>query len=129
LDQNHAEGVVCEKCGSNMVVKAGRFGSFIGCSNYPTCTNTKPITLGIKCPKCIEGQVVERKTRKRKRSFFGCTKYPDCDFASWDRPVAEECGQCGNPYLVAKYTQAKGNFLKCPECKEEFVREELAASA
>lgn len=129
LDQGHADGVECDQCGASMVVKAGRFGSFLGCSNYPKCTNTRPIPLGVKCPKCKEGDVVERKTKKRKRSFFGCARYPKCDFASWDRPVDEECGQCGNPFLVAKYTQAKGNFLKCPTCSEEFVREERSASA
>lgn len=129
LNQNHAAGIKCELCGSEMVVKAGRFGTFLGCSNYPKCTHTQPITLGIKCPKCKQGEIVERKTKKRKRSFFGCTRYPDCDFASWDKPVAEACTQCESTYLVQKYTQKKGNFLKCPECKEEFVREEMSASA
>ncbi|HEY4613360.1 MAG TPA: type I DNA topoisomerase [Bacteroidota bacterium] len=125
----HLAGMKCDLCGGEMVVKAGRFGTFLGCSNYPTCKNTKPITMGIKCPKCKTGDLLERKTKKGKRTFYGCTRYPDCDFASWDKPVNEVCTSCGNPYLVAKYSQAKGEFLKCPECKEEFVREEVAASA
>ena len=112
-----------------MVVKAGRFGTFLGCSNYPKCKNTKPISTGLKCPKCAEGDLIERKTKKRGRSFFGCSRYPDCDFASWDRPVDEKCTICGNPYLVAKFTVTKGDFLKCPSCKEEFVREDVAARA
>jgi len=125
----HVTGQVCELCGGDMVVKAGRFGTFLGCSNYPKCKNTKPISIGIKCPKCSEGELIERKTKKRGRSFYGCSRYPDCDFASWDRPVNEKCSVCGNNYLVAKFTATKGDFLKCPACKEEFVREDVAARA
>lgn len=126
--EQHA-GEICELCGGDLVVKAGRFGMFLGCSNYPTCKNTKPISTGLKCPKCKEGNLIERKTKKRARVFYGCSRYPECDFASWDRPVNEVCTNCGNAFLVAKYSQSKGEFLKCPACKEEFVREEVAASA
>lgn len=125
----HLVGIKCEVCGGEMVVKAGKFGTFLGCSNYPTCKNTKPITTGIKCPKCKVGDLIERKTKKGRRTFYGCSRYPDCDFASWDKPVNEVCTNCGNPYLLQKFSQAKGEFLKCPECKEEFVREEVAVSA
>lgn len=125
----HLVGMTCELCGGDMVVKAGRFGTFLGCANYPTCKNTKPMTTGVKCPRCKEGDLIERKTKKRGRMFYGCSRYPDCDFASWDKPVGEACTNCKNPYLVIKYSQAKGEYLKCPECKEEFVREEIAASA
>jgi DNA topoisomerase-1 len=125
----HLVGMKCDLCGGDMVVKAGRFGTFLGCSNYPTCKNTKPISMGIKCPKCGHGDLVERKTKKGKRTFYGCTRYPECDFASWDKPVAQACANCGSQYLVAKYSQAKGEYLKCPECGEEFVKEEIAASA
>jgi len=125
----HLAGMVCELCGGDMVVKAGRFGTFLGCSNYPTCKNTKPISMGIKCPKCKDGDLIERKTKKRSRVFYGCSRYPECDFASWDRPVSEVCTHCGNNYLVVKFSQAKGEYLKCPECKQEFVREEVAESA
>lgn len=125
----HLVGMTCELCGGDMVVKAGRFGTFLGCSNYPTCKNTKPMTTGVKCPRCKDGDLIERKTKKRGRMFYGCSRYPDCDFASWDKPVGEVCSNCKNPYLVIKYSQAKGEYLKCPECKEEFVREEIAASA
>ncbi|OGU25089.1 MAG: DNA topoisomerase I [Ignavibacteria bacterium GWA2_54_16] len=125
----HLAGMKCDLCGGDMVVKSGRFGTFLGCSNYPTCKNTKPISMGIPCPKCKQGDLVERKTKKGKRTFYGCNRYPECDFASWDKPVNQPCSNCGSTYLVAKYSQAKGEYLKCPECGEEFVREQMAVGA
>jgi DNA topoisomerase-1 len=122
-------GGKCELCGGDMIVKGGRFGTFLGCSNYPTCKNTKPITTGIKCPKCKEGELVERKTKKGRRTFYGCSRYPECDFASWDRPVHRACAFCGNEYLVVKYSQAKGEYFVCPSCKQEAGNPEVAASA
>jgi DNA topoisomerase I len=119
-----AEGMKCELCGGDMVVKGGRFGAFLGCSNYPTCKNTKPISIGVQCPKCKDGYVIERKT-KRKRVFYGCSRYPDCDFASWDKPVAQACDTCGNPYMVIKYNQSRGEYLLCPSCKAEVAKEEV----
>lgn len=125
----HLAGLKCELCGGEMVVKSGRFGTFLGCSNYPSCKNTKSISMGIKCPKCKEGDLIERKTKKGKRPFYGCSRYPECDFASWDKPVDEPCSNCGSTYKVLKFSRAKGEYLKCPECKEEFVREEAAVGA
>lgn len=125
----HLAGMKCELCGGDMVVKAGRFGTFLGCSNYPTCKNTKPISMGIPCPKCKQGDLVERKTKKGKRTFYGCNRYPECDFASWDKPVGQPCSNCGSTYVVSKYSQAKGEYLKCPECGEEFAKEQLAVGA
>ncbi|MDH3251413.1 MAG: type I DNA topoisomerase [Ignavibacteria bacterium] len=121
----HVVGMKCDLCGGDMVVKGGRFGAFLGCSNYPSCRNTKPISIGMKCPKCKDGDVIERKT-KRKRVFYGCSRYPDCDFASWDKPVIQPCDTCGNPYMVEKYTQTRGEFLSCPACKAEVAKEEVA---
>ncbi len=118
----HVVGMKCELCGGDMVVKGGRFGAFLGCSNYPACKNTKPISIGVKCPKCATGEIIERKT-KRKRVFYGCSRYPDCDFASWDKPVARACDTCGNPYMVVKYTQSRGEYLMCPSCKAEVAKE------
>jgi len=113
---------ICEKCNSPMVVKTGRFGRFLACSAYPECKNTMPITLGIECPKDgCEGEVVEKKTKSR-RAFFGCSKYPKCDFASWDMPVDKKCPACGNYYMVAKTTKAKGEFFRCPQCKHDLVQ-------
>ncbi len=120
-------GIKCEVCGGDMVVKGGRFGAFLGCSNYPTCTNTRPIGIGMKCPKCKEGDIIERKT-KRKRTFYGCSRYPDCDFASWDKPVDRPCDTCGNPYMVLKYNQTRGEYLACPSCKAEVAKEEKQAA-
>ncbi len=109
----------CEKCGLEMVVKTGRFGRFLACSGYPECKTTKAMTIGIKCPKPkCGGQIVEKQTRSR-RMFYGCSKYPKCDFASWDKPVAEPCVLCNHPFLVLKVSKAKGEHLRCPECKHE----------
>ncbi len=83
----------CDVCGKDMVVKHSRFGKFLGCSGYPECKNTKtlrepPKTIGMKCPKCSNGEVITRKT-KRGKIFYGCSRYPDCDFASWTNPMTE----------------------------------------
>ncbi len=121
----HTVGLKCKQCGGDLVVKGGPFGTFLGCSNYPKCNYTQPISMGLKCPKCKEGDVIERKT-KRKRYFYGCSRYPECDFVSWDKPVIQECENCKNPYLVQKSSKKKGEYLMCPNCKEEFVREETA---
>ena len=125
----HVTGEKCELCDGDMVVKGGRFGTFLGCSNYPTCKNTKPITIGIKCPKCKDGGLVERKTKKGKRTFYGCSRYPECDFASWDRPLNEPCPACGNAYLVEKTTQARGTHVLCPTCKTIREEKDVARSA
>lgn len=116
-----AEGKVCNVCGAPMVVKSSRFGKFLGCSRYPECTNIMPITLGIKCPKCGEGEIVERKTQKSRKRFYGCSRYPDCDFISNFKPVNSKCESCGNQYMLEKYTKRKGSFLECPECKHKIT--------
>lgn len=110
----------CPDCSKPLVLKQSRYGKFIGCSGYPDCTYTRAITLGIACPKCVSGEMVERLT-KTKRTFFGCSKYPECDFVSWDRPVAKTCPECENHYLAHKYSQRKGEYLKCPRCTKEFT--------
>lgn len=122
----HVAGVKCEVCGADMVVKGGKFGAFLGCSNYPTCTYTRPIGIGVKCPKCSSGDIIERKT-KRRRVFYGCSRYPECDFASWDKPVGRACDTCGNPYMVLKTSQTRGEYLLCPACKAEVAKEEVGA--
>lgn len=110
-------GVVCELCGEPMVVKSGKYGTFLGCSTYPKCKNTKPITTGFKCPECEKGEILERKT-KRRRIFYGCTNYPECNFASWDPPVAIPCPSCNWQFTLRKVSVSKGNTLKCPKCGE-----------
>jgi DNA topoisomerase-1 len=100
-----------------MVYKVGRFGRFLACSNYPKCKNTRPIPLGVECPKHdCNGNIIERRSKKGK-VFYGCSNYPKCDYVSWYKPVNKTCRSCGNNYLVEKYSRAKGNFLQCPECK------------
>ncbi|MBM7711419.1 type I DNA topoisomerase [Enterococcus xiangfangensis] len=95
-------GFDCDVCGHPMVIKLGRYGKFYACSNFPDCRNTKPIIkeIGVECPVCHEGQVVERKSKKN-RLFYGCSRYPDCDFTSWDKPVGRKCPKCDG-YLVEK---------------------------
>jgi DNA topoisomerase-1 len=111
----------CPQCGNNLVQKYGRFGEFTACSNYPTCKFVKQKTIGVKCPECTEGEVVERRS-KRGKTFYGCNRYPDCAFVAWARPVPEACPDCGNPYLVEKYLKA-GAFLSCPAAGCKYKRE------
>jgi DNA topoisomerase-1 len=114
-----AEGKFCSVCGAQMVVKTSRFGMFLGCSRYPECKNIQPITLGIVCPKCKQGEIVERTTQKRKKKFWGCTRYPDCDFISNFKPVDKKCEFCGFTYLLEKSNKKSGIFLECPNCKHK----------
>lgn len=95
-------GFDCELCGHPMVIKLGRYGKFYACSNFPDCRNTKAIVkeIGVTCPVCHEGQVIERKSKKN-RIFYGCSRYPECDFTSWDKQVGRPCPKCGQ-YLVEK---------------------------
>ena len=106
----------CEKCGKPMIIKEGRYGRFLACSGYPQCKNTKSLNkatkLGIKCPECEEGEIIEKKTRRGKL-FYGCSQYPQCDFASWDKPVDESCPDCGSKILVEKVSKRSGAVIKC----------------
>jgi DNA topoisomerase-1 len=113
----------CPQCGNNLVMKYGRFGEFTACSNYPTCKYVKQKTIGVKCPECNEGEVVERRS-KRGKTFYGCSRYPDCNFVTWAKPVAEKCPDCGSPYLLEKWLKS-GGTLQCPnqECKYKKVVE------
>ena len=106
-------GFNCDICGAPMVIKLGRYGKFYACSRFPNCRNTKPIVkeIGVICPKCGIGQVVERKS-KRNRLFYGCSRYPDCDFVSWDKPVGRDCPVCGH-LLVDKKVKG-GRQVQCP---------------
>jgi DNA topoisomerase-1 len=109
----------CPVCGSNMVLKTGRFGEFTACGNYPTCKHVKQKTIGMKCPECSEGEVVERRS-KRGKTFYGCNRWPDCNFVTWGKPVQEKCPECGGPYMVEKWLKA-GPVLQCPnaDCKHK----------
>jgi len=117
-------GEKCPNDGAELVEREGRFGPFIACSNYPTCKYTRPKTIpGLKCPKCGEGDIGEKRT-KRGKPFWGCTRYPECDWSAWDRPVAGPCLECSSPILLQKSNKTRGEFLKCPQCAWEFTRNE-----
>ena len=120
---------VCRECGAPMLIKHGRYGRFMACSRYPECKHTRPIPLGVKCPK-DGGDLTERRSRRGK-IFFGCANYPNCDFVSWNRPVAERCPECGFEGAEAKSTKARGEFRKCLKCANEWdvvAREEEAVA-
>jgi DNA topoisomerase-1 len=113
-------GEDCENCGNPMVFKMGRYGKFMACSNFPDCRNTKPIVkeIGVTCPNCKEGQIIERKSKKR-RLFYGCTNYPACEFISWDKPLPRSCPKCES--LLVEKKLKKGVQVQCVNCdyKEE----------
>ena len=107
-------GEDCERCGRPMVIKLGKFGKFQACSGFPDCRNARPLLtrIGVRCPTCGEGEVVERRSKKG-RTFFGCERYPACDFVSWNKPVEHVCPRCGNGYLVESGRRGQD---KCPVC-------------
>ncbi|MBZ6526431.1 type I DNA topoisomerase [Aerococcaceae bacterium DSM 111021] len=115
-------GFDCDVCGHPMVIKIGRYGKFYACSAFPDCRNTKAIVkkIGVTCPTCEKGEVVERKSKKN-RIFFGCTLYPECEFVSWDKPIGRSCPKCDH-FLTEKVTR-KGSQVKCSNCdyEEELV--------
>ncbi|GGG80873.1 type I DNA topoisomerase [Paenibacillus radicis (ex Gao et al. 2016)] len=113
--QDEVSDEVCEKCGRHMVYKMGRFGKFLACSGFPDCRNTKPIVkdIGVTCPKCHEGKIIERRSKKG-RIFYGCDTYPTCDYVSWDKPSGKPCPKC-EAMLVEKKSR-NGGRLQCPSC-------------
>jgi DNA topoisomerase-1 len=108
----------CGKCGSQMLIKDGRFGKYLACSGYPVCKNIQPLdkpkATGVMCPECNVGELIEKKSRYGKM-FYSCNRYPDCKFALWDLPVKKPCPKCGFPVLVKKVYKREGEFLKCPK--------------
>jgi len=107
---------VCEKCGSAMKMRFGRYGKFLGCSAYPECKNirslNRPTPTGVKCPDCKEGEIMEKKSRGGK-IFYSCGRYPECRFATWERPVPEPCPICAAPFIVEKTTRKLGTVRRC----------------
>ncbi len=112
----------CPKCGEPLIIKWGRYGKFIGCSNFPECHHTEPWLekIGVACPDCEDGVIVQRRTRKRHRVFYGCSNYPECEFTSWKLPLPQPCPQCGG-LLV----QARKNEAECTVCGETFALDAL----
>lgn len=115
-------GTDCEKCGHPMVYKMGRYGTFMACSNFPECRNTKAILkeIGVDCPKCKEGNIVERKSKKR-RIFYGCDRFPECDFVSWDKPIARPCPKCES--LLVEKKVKKAVQVQCTSCEYKEVEQ------
>lgn len=114
-DAVKAEGN-CDKCNSPLIIKVGRFGKFIACSAYPDCKFTKPISLGVSCPETDCKGYVSTRRSKKGRTFYGCSEYPNCTFTSWDKPIAESCPECDNPYMVQKWKKNEGESIMCPKC-------------
>ena len=112
------EGRDCPKCGGQLVYKRGRYGKFIGCANYPKCKHIEPLEppkdTGVACPKCGKGHLIERKSRYGKL-FYSCNTYPDCDYATWNPPIAETCPNCQWPVLTIKTTKRWGVEKVCPQ--------------
>ena len=119
---------VCENCAAPMVVKRGRFGSFLACSRYPDCKTTKPISLGVACPRENCGGFLTEKRSRRGKNFYGCSNYSktNCDFVAWDKPIPQPCPECGAKFLVKKETRA-GTTVKCLSCDYKKSEGEQAA--
>ena len=121
-------GRECPVCGKPLVIRYGRFGKFIGCSDYPNCRHTEPFLerIGVSCPICGEehgGEIIERRTR-RGRVFYGCSRYPDCEFTSWKRPLPQPCPNCGGMLV-----EASRNKAECTVCKHTYQIDQLPALA
>lgn len=129
----------CPKCGEALIIRWGRYGKFIGCSNFPDCRYTEPWLekIGVKCPECEDGEIVVRKTRKR-RTFYGCSTWPECEFTSWKRPMKRGCPACGG--MLVEFRKETAKCLACdtlfpfddlpsPEESEEQEEERPAVAA
>jgi DNA topoisomerase-1 len=108
---------VCETCGAPMTVKRGRFGSFLACTKYPECKTTKPISLGVKCPRQGCGGFIAEKRSRRGKPFYGCSNWAkkQCDFVAWDKPIPQPCPICNAKFVLKKETK-RGVTLRCMEC-------------
>ncbi len=104
--------VICDKCGRNMVIKMGRYGKFLACPGFPECRNTKPLIekIGVKCPKCQDGDIVVKRSKKG-RKFFGCSNYPECDFVSWNKPIDRKCPKCNS--ILTEMNSKNKKVVKC----------------
>lgn len=115
----------CPTCGAQMLIKQSRTGPFLSCSRYPECRTAKPLTLGVPCPQCKTGEIVQKRSKKGK-TFYSCSRYPDCDFSMWNMPVDRECPNpdCDSPILEEKRTKKEGVYVQCPKCKQKLQAEE-----
>jgi DNA topoisomerase-1 len=116
------EGRKCPQCESDLIIRSGRYGKFIGCSNYPDCKYIEPLEKpedsGVQCPQCKKGNILKRKSRRGK-IFYSCARYPECDYAIWNEPLAQPCPTCHWPITSIKTTKRSGTQRVCPQqdCK------------
>jgi DNA topoisomerase-1 len=115
----------CPNCGRNLMIRHGRYGEFTACSGYPDCKYVKQNFIGVKCPLCKEGDLVEKRARKGN-TFYGCSRYPKCKFTSANKPIPETCPSCGHEYLVEK-TLKDGPVVSCPNKECDYERAAPAA--
>jgi DNA topoisomerase-1 len=121
----------CSECDDGeLIYKTGRFGRFVGCTNYPTCKNTEPVKTGVSCPKCDPGSIIEKQSRRGK-IFYACDQYPKCDHAQWDQPIPVACTTCEHKHIDRKVKGRDGGrvVLICPSCKAEMTEAELGLGA
>ena len=109
----------CPECGGQLVLRRGRYGEFVACANFPQCRYKRQKTLGIRCPQCSQGELVERRARRGRRLFYGCARYPECNFTCNDKPLPESCPQCGATFLLERYSR-KGSFRYCQQAGCEY---------
>ena len=110
LDKNQKP---CNKCGGIMDIKEGKYGQFYACTNYPDCKNTMPVTTGVKCTQCHQGEYTKKVSKNTGKAFWGCSSFPKCKGVLWDEPVSQICVHCRHNVLVKK-----GNKIFCPKCKK-----------
>ncbi|NVB81000.1 MAG: type I DNA topoisomerase [Kofleriaceae bacterium] len=108
---------ICETCSAPMTIKRGRFGTFLACTRYPDCKTTKPISLGVKCPRPGCGGFIAEKRSRRGKPFYGCSNWAKkgCDFVAWDKPIPQPCPVCQAKFVLKKETK-RGITLRCMEC-------------
>jgi len=116
----------CPDCGRNLIIRHGRYGEFTSCSGYPDCKYVKQNFIGVKCPLCGEGELVEKRARKGN-TFYGCSKYPKCKFTSAAKPIPEKCPDCGHEYLVERMRK-DGTVIACPNKECDYEREAVGAT-
>ncbi|MBN1260612.1 MAG: type I DNA topoisomerase [Anaerolineae bacterium] len=123
IDHVELVGRDCPECGAPLIVRWGRYGKFVGCSEFPKCRYTERWLekIGVKCPQCEEGEIVEKRT-KRGRVFYGCSTWPACEFTSWKRPLPQPCPVCGGLLVVARK-----DLAQCQSCQSEFSLDALPA--
>ncbi|MFQ5742787.1 MAG: topoisomerase DNA-binding C4 zinc finger domain-containing protein, partial [Acidobacteriota bacterium] len=121
-------GQPCPKCGSLLVRRVGRFGPFVGCSEFPKCKYVQPNTTGVECPQCDDGELVEKRT-KRGRIFYGCDRFPKCKFATWKKPVPTPCPVCDHPFLEIRRKKGQPDSLTCPNEDCDYATEPKAVEA